>query len=115
MFKIKFFPLFFLFVIFFTISAITSHLSLYLNPADSPLPAENSCDQILPFLAEVTEFESDTDDDFAKLHSSSPLLDTTHVRWLPYSNQIDIFKHLKFRHILPRSPPTIILSFTKFI
>ncbi|UCE54084.1 MAG: hypothetical protein JSV31_01175, partial [Desulfobacterales bacterium] len=61
MFKIKFFPLFFLFVIFFTTSAITSHLSLYLNPANSPLPAENSCDQILPFLAEV---ESDTDDDF---------------------------------------------------
>jgi len=112
--KIKPFLLFFLFFIFFTINAKTSHPCLYLNPANSPLPAENSRDEILPFLAEVTEFESNTDDDFAKLHYRSQLLHTTHVDWLFYSNHIDIFKHLTFPHILPRSPPTIILSFSKF-
>ena len=109
MFKMKSFLLFFLFFIFFAIHVKVSPPCLYLNPANSPLPAESGYDHILPFLAEAAEFESNKNDDFTKLQYRTPLLHTAHVEWLFYANHINIFKHLTFPHILPRSPPTLIL------
>jgi hypothetical protein len=107
--KIGFFTLFFLFAIFFTISGGRSHFSSYLQPVNSPLTADNDCDQNLPFLAENAESESDSDDDFAELHFVSPLLHAAQVVRLAFCNQIGIIKHSKICRIRPRSPPSIIL------
>ena len=103
-FLIKSFTISFLFALVLSFS-ITISCSAFYPESVSPLPAGNSHNKFLLLQAKDKDFEFDKDDDFAKLHSFSTLLQFYFIEWHLHTNQIDFFKGIKFCSILPRSPP----------
>jgi hypothetical protein len=103
--KTKFFPLFFLTVFSFAINDGILSLALYLEPVLSALNVENHNNQFLLFPAEIRKYESDTDEDYAKLIANSQSEHIAHAAALVHPSQTGTCKNIPCFLPPPRSPP----------